>query len=820
MGSLRMDLRYALRMMRKNPGFTATVVLVLALGIGANTAIFSLVDVVLFRPLAIQKPQEVVRLMNGETRGKPQWAFASFPQYTEYRDHASSFSGLAAFVDRFPVNVSDTKSVAQRVSAGMVTGNYFLTLGVAPAAGRVILPDDDHSGAAPVAMLGYDLWRGTFHSDPAAIRSSILVDGRVFEVVGITPPGFYGVDLNNMPQIWIPAQQAFTLDPLLKSQIPLGRESFSLLGVVGRLKKGVSASQAQAELEILALQLGAGKPVAGDAPDFKRPWPSLVRAETAATQDRTRAAWLILSIVFVVLLIACADVAGLMLARSESRQKEVAIRMAMGASRGQVISGHLVEGLLLSGLGALGGGVVAQWGTHLLIASSPGVLPIPLQRAASILDVRVLGFVGLTAVLCAIATSLLPALRYSRPDLLEAMKRDTYRASFISRRTTVRDLMVVLQVTASVVLLIAAGLLMRTLWQASHVRLGFDAEHGAGASTDPIREGYKKEAGAALLDPLLDALRKQPGVQFAAIGGLPTLGGFGTVIQAGRNDQEWTSVKPVSESYFVTTGIPLLSGRDFARSDNARSARVAIVNQAMADVSWPNQNAVGQLIKHVGPKEEDFQVVGIAGNVVSDRRSAPRPSVYVPISQSYLMFPWQPDVTLLARSTGDPSGLVPAIRAAIASVDPNLPVFHIRTFQQQAAELMADERFLGKLLAVFAALATVLSASGVYGLVSYTTENRTREFGIRVALGADPQEVFWMVLRKGLLLTGSGLVLGLATAAMLTRFLVAVLYGVTPSDTVTFLGVAVLMTIITVAAIHPPANRATHVDPMFALRDE
>jgi len=543
-------------------------------------------------------------------------------------------------------------------------------------------------------------------------------------------------------------------------------------------------------------------------------------AGTAATEERRRPAWLVLSIVFLVLLIACSDAAGLILARCESRQKEMAIKMAVGASKMQVISGHLVEGLLLSGAGAALGCLLARWGAHLPIASSPAILPIPIDRAASILDMRVLGFAALMAILCALVTSLFPALRYSPSDLLETIKGEAHKSGLLSRRTTVRDLMVVLQVTASVVLLIGAGLLMRTLWEAAHVGLGFDPEHAMGASTDPIREGYKKEAAAALLDPLLDALRKQPGVRSAAIGGLPTLGGPGTVVQAGRNEQQWVSVGPVSEGYFATTGIPLQSGRDFARSDNEHSARVAIVNRAMAELSWPNQNAVGQLIKHVGPKEESLEVVGVVGNVVGDLRSAPVPRVYVPISQSYLMFPWQPDVTLLARGDGEPATLLPAIRAAIASLDPNLPVFHIRTFRQQAAELMAEERFLGKLLSAFAALATVLSAAGVYGLASYTTAKRKREFGIRIALGAEPRSVFWLVFRKGLLLTGTGLILGLAAAAGLTRFLAKLLYGVAPSDTLTLAAVAALMVVVTVAATHRPARRATQIDPMIALRDE
>ena len=826
MGTFWQDLRYAMRSLRKNPGFASIVVLTLALGIGANSAIFSLVDVVLFRPLPIAKPGELVRLMNGKTRGEPAWGFISFPQYLQYRDHCTAFSGLAAYLDRLPVNLSEHKIGAQRLNAGMVTGNYFSTVGVRAFIGRAILPDDDRLGAAPVAMLGYALWRRNFLSDPAILGSSVLIDGRPFTVVGITPAGFYGVDFYNAPEVWLPMALAFDVDPLLKSQIPQNKESFTPFGVVGRLQNGISVGQAQAQLDALATQLGAGDSSSAEGPDWKRPWPALMQAEKAATRNRAAFSWLAMSIVLLVLLIACADAAGLMLARSESRQKEVAIRMALGATRFQVISMHLIEGLVLSLLGAAAGALIAACGTHLLIASAPPYLPLPLERAASILDLRVLGFTVFLAVIAGVVTSLAPALRYSRPELFVAMKGESYKISVISRRATLRDLLVVLQVGASVLLLVGAGLLTRTLWQASRVHLGFDPDHAVGASTDPIRQGYDKNAAAALLDPLLDALRSQPGVQSAAIGALPSQGGMTTAVQpegyrSPAGEEESVQVVRVSPGYFSTVGIPQWSGRDFAPSDSLSAPRVAIINQTMAQQNWPRQNPLGKRIARVGPREETFEIVGVVGNVApQDLREALAPRVYLPMAKAYLMFPWQPDVTLLARSAGDPGLLIPAIRAAIASVNPNLPLFHVRTLREEVAATFAEERFIARLLLVFAFLAIILSAAGVYGVVSYTTERKTREFGIRMALGAQPRGVFWLVFRRGMLLTASGLLVGIVAALELTRFLMALLYEVTPTDPLTFAGVASLMMLITFAATYVPARRATHVDPMVALREE
>jgi predicted permease len=820
------DLRYALRMLVKNAGFTALAVLTLALGIGANTAIFSLVDVVLFRPLPIRNPGEVVRIAHGDKKNDGRAAFSSFPSYLQYRDHVDAFSGLAAYLDRFPVNLAAGKFGSERVDAGMVTGNYFQTLGVNAELGRSIVPEDDRPSAAPVVMLSHDYWRRHFPPDAPVLGLTAVVDGQPFTVVGVTPAGFGGVSFENLPEVWLPMSYGFQVDPLLRSQMPLGSESFSPFGVVGRLKQNVSLAQAQAQLEVVAERLGAGKPDAKEGADWTRPWPALVPAAEAARRHGSTFSFLVLGLVFLVLLIACADVAGLLLARSEARQKEVAIRLALGATRPRIIFMHLTEGLLISALGAGVGCMLANWATHLLVVLSPPNLPIPLERATSILDLRVLAFTALVAVLAGIVSSLAPAMKYSKSDLALAMKSESHGVSVLSRRASLRGLLVVVQVMASVLLLVGAGLLARTLWQASHIHLGFDPNHAVAASTDLVRQGYDKATAATLVQPLLDAVRSQPGVESAALGSLPLQGTHATVVQVEGHESagekgDWVELIRPSPGYFATLGIPILSGRDFEQSDSNNTSGVAIINSAMARKYWPDQSPIGKHIKHVGPQGAAFEIVGVVGDVApGDLRKSPGSLVYLPLAQTYLMFPWQPDITILARTAGDPNALVASIKAGVARVNPSLPVFHVRTLQEQVSTTLAEERFLARLLFVFALLATVLSTTGVYGLVSYTTQRATHEFGIRMALGAPQRQVLWMVFRQGILVTLIGVAAGLGAALALTRLLMRLLYGVAPNDPITFAGVALLMALVTLLACYLPARRAMRVDPLVALRYE
>ena len=820
------DLRYGIRMLRKNPGFTIVAALVLALGIGANTAIFSIVDVVLFRPLPVSDSNELVRIFSGETRGNAGWGYLSLPEYQEYRDRANAFSGLAAYVDRFPANVSAGKFGAERVDAGMVTGNYFQLLRTNPEIGRNLLPDDDKKGAAPVAMLGYQFWKRHFPSGAAALGSQLLIDGQWFTVVGVTQPGFGGVSFENFPEIWIPLAQGVQIDPLLKSQIPQNRKSFVPFAIVARLKPGVSAAQAQAQLNALAEQLGAGKLDPSEGPDWKRAWPVLVPVTQAARQANARFSFLLLGIVALVLLIACADVAALMLARSENRQKEIAVRLALGGSRRRIMMLHLSEVLLISGLGAVFGFALAGWATRLIVLTAPSTLDLPLDRASSLIDLRVLAFTALAALASALISALVPALKYSRSELVAGIKSDSGRASAVARGFSAQAAMVVLQLAASVVLLVGAGLLARTIWHASQVHLGFDPEHTVSASTDLVRQGYDKNVALTLLDPLLDSLRSQPGVESAALGPPPMTGNMWTSVRLENHvpgDGRKTGIlgSRISPAYFKTVHIPLLQGRDFTRSDSANAPGVAIVSDSFARKYWPHESAMGKHIEQAGIHDQTFEIVGIVGDTANqDLRREPPAMAYFPLDQSYLMFPWQPDVSMLVRGPGDPGELIGSIRKAVAGVDSALPVFRARTLKEQVATALGQERFLARLLLVFALVAVLLAAAGVFGLMSYSTARAAHDFGIRMALGAQTGHVLWLVLKKGLALAALGLALGLGAALWLTRLIASLLFGVGRNDLPTLVVVVSVILLAALSACYLPARRATRVDPLEALRNE
>jgi predicted permease len=386
--------------------------------------------------------------------------------------------------------------------------------------------------------------------------------------------------------------------------------------------------------------------------------------------------------------------------------------------------------------------------------------------------------------------------------------------------------LVVLQLAASVLLLVGAGVMARTIWNASQINLGFNPLHAAGASTDLIRQGYDKTAAFTMLDPLLDSLCAEPGVESCSIGPLPLQGAQSTVVKieghsSADGQKDWVQIPRVTPGYFKTLGIPLYAGRDFRRADNAGTPGVAIINQKMANKYWPNQSPLGRHIDDVGPRDQSFEIVGVVADTAGyDVRQAPGPVVYLPMAQAYLMFPWQPDVTLLARGTGDSQLMLSTIRAAVGKVDSGLPVFHERTFAQQAENTLEDEKFLGHLLMLFALVAVTLAAAGVFGLISYSTARATRAFGIRIALGATREHVLWMVLRRGVILATAGLAIGMGSALWLTKIIASQLFGVGPTDPLTFVAVAFLMTLMALAACLIPARRATRVDPMIALRND
>jgi predicted permease len=814
------DFRYSARLLRKNAVFTLIATLTLALGIGANTAIFSIIDVLVFRPLPVVKPHELVRIFGGDHKGAPQFGSIAWPTFQAYREHATAFTGLAAYADRFPVNLSAGKFGSERLAAGMVTGNYFQVLGVNAAKGRILLPQDDQLGAPPAAVLGYRFWRSHFSDGRNALGTQVSINGQWFTVVGIAPEDFGGISFETFPEVWLPISYAFQIDPLLKSQIPLAQESFAPFAAVARLKPGVITAQAQAQLETIASQRGAGKPLIQEA-GFTPLWPALVSVTDAARRTTAQWSFLLLGIVTLVLFIACVDVAGLMLARSETRQKEIAVRVALGASRGRIAALHVSEVVLISGLGAILGIALASWGTQLLLRVAPDGMSLPLRRTSSVLDIRVLAFTGILTLGSALASTLLPALKYSRPDPALAIRDNSWRAKTTGRKLSAQSVLVVMQIAASVLLLTGAGLLTRTLWHASQVRLGFRPEHTVAASIDLIRQGYDKNAAANMLDRFLDSLRAQPGVEAAALGDPPLQPSMTTTVDMGAHQGRSIQLSRVSPGYFNTVGIPLLRGRDFAMSDAANAPGVAILSEAIAHKYWPGESALGKHIERVGMNDQSFEVIGVVGETAaSDVRRESEGMVYFPLDQSYLMFPWQPNITLLAHGSAGTAQLTTSIRNAVCEVDSTLPTFHVHTLNNQVAEVLGREKFLARLLQIFSLLAVTLAVAGVFGVTSYTTQRATHDFGVRMALGAQRAHVLWLVLKKGLLLSLAGVAVGLGASFWLTRLLASALFGVTPHDPATFIAISAAVVAITLAACYLPARRATRVDPLVALRAE
>ncbi|HYX52842.1 MAG TPA: ABC transporter permease [Candidatus Limnocylindrales bacterium] len=825
MGTAFRDLRHSLRSLYKAPGVALLAVLILALGSGGNVAIFSIVDVLLFRPLPVSNPDQLVRIFTGKTKGDARAGFVSLPDYEEYRDNAPAFSGIAACLDRFPANVSAAKFGSERVNVGMVTGNYFPLLGVHASLGRTLVPDDERTDASPVALLSHSFWKRHYASDAKVLESQILVDGQWFTIAGVVPADFGGVSFENFPELWIPLAQGRNLDPLLKTQLPLNHRSFAPFVVIGRLRTGISLAQAQVQLDTMAARLGAGKPIAEEG-NFQRAWPVLVSATQAARKSNQQTSWLLLGIVILVLLIACADVAGLMLARSETRQREFAVRIALGAPRSRLLVLHFYEALLISAAGAVIGLLIAAASTRIIALSAPAAIDLPLQRSSSILDVRVLAFTIAVSLLTALISAMVPALRYSRSDLALEVKTDSRRSSAIGRSWSIHTALVLAQIASAVVLLAAAGLLARTLWQASKIQLGFSPANTVFGSTDLIRQGYTKEQAASLLAPLLQALRAQPGVQSAALGAPPLQFTMQTMVkiegaQSGDAEKQSIALVRVSDGYFDTTGIPLPSGRDFRPSDGATAPGAAIVSQSFAHKWWPDKSAIGMHLSHAGIHDQTFEIVGVVGDTAgADPRQDDPAVVYLPLEQSYLMFPWQPDVTLIAHGARREADLISSLRRAVVEIDPALPLFRVRTLDQQVSAILGEEKFLARLLIVFTCVAVVLAAAGLFGLMAYTTARATHEFGLRMALGAQKSHVLWMVLRRALILSGVGLAIGLGGAHWLSRYLNGLLFNVSRNDLATFVVVPVATILVALLASFVPALRATSVDPLVALREE
>jgi len=811
MQTLWQDLRYGLRMLRRSPGFTAVAALSLALGIGANTAIFSVVNAALLRPLPVKEPDRLVGLYRKIPQDRNHNRF-SYPNYLDTRDRNQSFSGLAAYYFT-PLNLSGGGQT-ERLWGKVVSGNYFSTLGVEFTKGRAFLPDEDRTpGAHPVAVVSHGLWQRRFGGDPNLIGNTVTLNGQGFTIVGVAPASFRGTEVGMAPDVWVPM--------MMQAQALPGRDFLTprdvgWLRVVGRLKPGVSVAQAQAEMETLGAQLKREHPEANEAfgiavvPDFG--------LHPDFRGSARQFLLVLMGVVGLVLLIACANVANLLLARGRERWKEIGVRLALGAKRRRLIGQLLTESLLLSLLGAAISLALTPW-----ISNGLEVLQQTGQALPSVepigLDGRVLGFTALVSLLAGVIFGLAPALQASKTDVIGALKDTT--ANRESSKSRLRQVFVISQVALSLMLLIAAGLFIRSLRQAQRIDPGFKTENILLMSFDLSLQGYSAERGRAFYQQLEQRVGSLPGVEQVSFADNPPLSSDAdaTIIIDGYTPPTGLegvviNYSMVSPNYFQTLGIPLLRGRDFTSQDKVDAPGVVIINETAARRFWPGQDALGKRVR-LG-KSVSAEVIGVArdGKYVTLGED-PRPYIYFPMTQNY-----QSSAVLQARTVGDPAPVIAAVRREAQALDKDLPTFGVRTMKEHLRGSLMAPQLAATFLGIFGAMALLLATVGIYGVVAYAVSQRTREIGIRVALGAERLDILKMVLEQSLRLVVIGLLIGLAGALAATRLLESFLYGVGASDPATFIIVPLLLASVALLASYVPARRAMKVDPMVALRYE
>jgi predicted permease len=851
------DLRYGLRILLKNPGFTAVAVITLALGIGANTALFSVMDVVLLKKLPVKEPDRLVlfKSLAGE-KFKPgnydgstsrdesgQLVRTSFPYqtYTHFRAQPGLLSDVFAFSE-LTVNVN-AGGQADVAHGQAVSGNYYAALGVPALVGRTITDDDDRAAASPVAVLSYRYCQRLFGGERAAVGRQIDLNNVAFTVVGVTPPGFDGtMDVGTSADISIPIALKWQINH--EESLIAGSGTW-WLRLMGRLRPGTTLEQAQASLEAVFQQsvLEQCEARAAEAqgqnaiqPLAPQDYPHLAvypgsQGETTTRQVYRKPIYILLGVVGLVLLISCANVANLLLARAAARQKEIAVRLALGASRRRLVRQLLTEGMLLAGMGGALGVLLAFWIKNGLLAVSTwggGEMSALEPR----LDLRVLGFTLALSLVTGIVFGMVPSWRATRVDLTPTLK-DGVRSSSADSRSLFTKSLIVAQVAMSLVLLVGAALFLRTLVNLERVETGFNTSNLLLFTVDPGLIGYKDERLANLYRQMAERVEAVPGVQSVTFSRKPLLSGSRSdrslympdapVSVDGKVRPNGTVyINQVRENFLEAIGIPLLAGRNLTPQDDARAPKVVVVNQTFARHFFLGENPVGKRFRFDSPdRASEVEIVGLAGDAkYGSQRAQIPPTAYLPWQQGLGSVG---SLTFEVRTAGDTVAAIPAIRQAVRDVDTNLPLKDIKTQIEQADERLAMERLFAKLLSLFGLLAQTLAAVGLYGVLAWSVAQRTHEIGIRMALGATRSDVLKMVFRQGMTLTFVGVAVGLTGAYVLTRYLESLtrmLYGVGPSDPLTFGTIAVLLMLVALSACYVPARRATKVDPMIALRHE
>ena len=806
------NLQYSLRTLRKRPGFTLTVVITLALGIGANATIFTWIKAVLLEPLpGIEQPERLVEVW-GATRNNSALSL-SYLDYLDYRDRTVVFSGLAAHQVQ-PLNLG-RGGKPERVWGAVVSGNYFNVLGVKALIGRTFLPEEDRTpNSHPVAVIGYGLWQRDFGADPKVIGRTITLNEHDFTIIGVTPKEFGSPFAGIALDAWTPVMMK---DYVALPHFSLTDRGSRWLMVIGRLKPGVTVVQAQANIAAIARQLERTYRQTND--QMGAAVYLLSQSPFSLKRSMQSALAVLMAAVAIVLLIACANIANLLLARAASRRKEIAVRLALGSTRWRMLGQMLTESFVLASCGAAVGLTLAFWTARSLPAFLP---PYGIQVSFDTRpDVVVLAFtLGLT-VITTVLFGLAPALQASKPDLVAALKDNAAALGQGQRKFPLQHALVISQMALSTVALISAGLFVRSLREAYEADPGFDPHRVLLASFDPFLSGHDDNHGREFYRRLIERVRTLPGVQSVTLARrLPlTLSGiaFANVVIDGytpaKDEDMHLNYETVGPDYFRTMRIPLVQGRDFDERDNEHARGVVIINETMARRYWTGGDALGRRIKL---DKSWLQIVGIAKDVKNRTlNEALQPFLYVPFLQDY-----RSNMILVARTVIEPKTMFHAVRAETAALDPKIPMFDAKTFEEHIGLSLFLQRMAATILSIFGLLALSLTAVGVYGVMAYAVSQRTRELGIRISIGASRSDVLKLILGQGLTLSVVGLIGGLVTALVVTRFSAHLLYGVSSADPVTFTVIALLLLGVAVVSGYFPARRATRIDPVVALRME
>ena len=824
-GNFQQDLRGGLRMLKKSPGFTFVAVLSLALGIGANTAIFTIINAVFLHPLPVEEPARLAEMFTHDTltidaNVNFQLTGTSLPNYEDYRDQNTVFTGLATVTFPIPLNWGG-QTEPQQLNASLVSGNFFDVLGVKAYRGRMFIADGDKKlGGNPEAVLGYSMWARQFGANEKFIGQTITLNGTAYTVVGVAPPSFKGiVSLGRPDVLWIPiTMRDYVLTGQLKDLE--NNRRFRWLSIVGRLKPQVGVSEAQAAMKTIAAGLEKEYPR-----DNKGRTVELFPLNQSALGINQRrqfslAGSVLMSVVGLVLLIACVNLANLLLAQAAKREKELSIRAAMGAGRFRLVRQLLTESTVLSLLGGLAGLVVAYWGRNVLWSFRP---PFLLEGSIDLsFDARVLGFTLLISLFTGLFFGIIPAIKASGTNINEILKTGGRGGALGWTHNRLRGLLVISEIALALVALVGSGLFLRSMQNAQQFNPGFESQNLFQLLFDLGALRYDANHGQQFFRDAIERAKSVPGVMSASVSSNGVFGGgiLATIFREGEqtdpnNRGTLVNFDDVTPGHFATMRIPLLSGRDFTDFDRENTTRVAVINEAMAKMVWPGQEPLGKRFAIV-QEPNLLQVVGVVGTaVIGQIGEDPQPIAYIPMRQQY-----SPGAALVVRTTGNPEPLLGAVRKQVEQIDKNLAFTNGQTVQQILGQGLWAARMGAALLGLFGVLALILASIGIYGVLAYSVAQRTSEIGLRMALGAQPRQVLGLVLRQGMLLALIGAAVGILVALPVARMAANLLYGVSATDPLTYAVITLLLMGVALLACYLPARRATRIDPLIALRVE